>query len=171
IFNSIIFAFGYFCKKNNSMKFRCWYFLVFILLTSCSNPTLLDEGVQFDNLIWNRLKIIEMEAAVVDVNVTYDLKFRFVHTESYPTDHIATNITLYFPDGGMRSRDYTFRLQDKDLKWTGTLKNNLYTQEFPVITGLTFPEAGKVKLRLENKMTKFNMPGIAEVGVVLTREK
>ncbi|MBK9291710.1 MAG: hypothetical protein IPM52_08810 [Bacteroidetes bacterium] len=144
-------------------------FLLLLLLGACTGRIVFDQDVRFDDLIWNRFNIIELDLPVEDAENLYDVKVRFVHNDIYPSDHIAMNITFYFPNGGMRSRDYEFRLQDADLQWLGQKQGEFFYNEFPVNLGMRFPEAGVTRVRIENKMTKFNMAGIASVGLVVER--
>jgi len=139
--------------------------LLVLFLASCSGRPLFEKNVVFEDLIWNRFNIIEMDVAVEDPEQLYDVYVLFVHSDVYPTDHIAMNITFYYPNGGMRSRDYEFRLQDVNLHWIGQKKGDLYPNYFPVNLGMRFPESGVTRVRIENKMTKFNMAGIASVGL------
>jgi gliding motility-associated lipoprotein GldH len=144
---------------------RPFALLLLLFFVSCSQRPLFEKDVVFDDLIWNRFNIIEMDVDVVDVDQLYDVYVQFVHTDVYPTDYISMNITFYFPNGGMRSRDYEFSLQDAQLQWIGKKTEHYYTNYFPVILGLRFPESGTTRVRIENKMTKFNIAGIASVGL------
>ncbi len=141
--------------------------LALLMLASCSVKPVFEQEVAFDDLIWNRFNIIEMDLPVEDADALYDVQVSFVHTDVYPSDHIAMNITFYFPNGGMRSRDYEFRLQDDKMQWVGEKSGELYSNIFPVNLGMRFPETGITRVRIENKMTKFNMAGIASVGLVV----
>jgi gliding motility-associated lipoprotein GldH len=147
-----------------------WFFSL-LLLASCSQSVVFEQDKVFDDLIWNRFDLVEMEIDITDENAVYDLRIKFMHTESYPLDQIAMNLTLYFPNGGMRSRDYDFRLQNEKLEWSGTSKGHLVSHEFPVILGMRFPEKGITRVRIENKLTKFNNPGIAAVGLIVEKTK
>lgn len=147
------------------------FFLFLIAATGCNKPVVFEKTVEFEDLIWNRFNHIIHEFSIDDLSATYDLKVLFTHTESYTTDHISMNITLYFPGGGMRSRDYEFKLQDSQLQWLGEFKNGIYTNEFLVISGVRFPDEGVSEIRIENKMTKFNTLGVASLGVIVEKTK
>lgn len=138
-----------------------------LFLASCSHKPVFEQEVVFDDLIWNRFNIIEMDVPLDDADKQYDVFVRFVHTDVYPSDHIAMNITFYFPGGGMRSRDYEFRLQNEKMEWTGNKSGDFYENILPVNLAMRFPEAGITRVRIENKMTKFNMAGIASVGLLI----
>ncbi|HMM11486.1 MAG TPA: hypothetical protein PKE03_05275 [Bacteroidales bacterium] len=143
--------------------------IMLVMLTSCGGKPVFESVVAFDDLIWNRFNIIEMDVAIDDAEPLYDVKVSFVHTDVYPSDHIAMNITFYFPNGGMRSRDYEFRLQDAGMQWTGEKTGDFFSNTFPVNMGMRFPETGITRVRIENKMTKFNIAGIASVGLLVEK--
>lgn len=143
--------------------------LMALMLGSCSGKTIFKQEVVFDDLIWNRFNIIEMDIPIENADALYDIRVQFTHTEVYPSDHIAMNITFYFPDGSMRSRDYEFRLQDESMQWIGRKTGDFYHNTFAVNLGMRFPEMGLTRVRIENKMTKFNMAGIASVGLLVEK--
>lgn len=143
---------------------KYFFVLMVILLSACNKPKTFEETVYFENLIWNRFQIIEHEFNIENTEKLYDLKLQFMHTFAYHTDHILMNITLYFPTGGFRSKDYEFRLQNDELQWMVEPKDNIYKHELTVLQGIRFPEAGIQKIRIENKMTKFNLTDVVGVG-------
>jgi gliding motility-associated lipoprotein GldH len=157
--------------QERKMIRKALLFILFIAASGCSKPIVFNETTYFEDLIWNRFNHVIHDFTIEDLSTTYDLKVKFTHTDSYSSDHISMNITLYFPGGGMRSRDYDFRLQDNQLKWLGEEKGGLFSNEFLVISGVRFPEAGVSQIRVENKMTKFNTLGVASVGVVVEKTK
>jgi hypothetical protein len=55
------------------------------------------------------------------------------------------------------------------MQWVGEKSGELYSNIFPVNLGMRFPETGITRVRIENKMTKFNMAGIASVGLVVEK--
>lgn len=150
---------------------KTFFFLMIIGFAACSNPKIFEETVYFDNLIWNRFEIIEHSFTIEEPEQLYDLKVLFKHTPTYSTDHIVLNLTLYYSNGGFRSRDYEFRLQDDQQQWLVDSKGGIFTHEFLILQGISFPEAGAQKIRIENKMTKFNLTDVAGVGFVVEKTK
>ncbi len=149
--------------------FKFSFLFAALMFTSCSVKPVFEQEIAFDDLIWNRFNIIEIDLPVENTETLYDVYVRFKHTDVYPSDHIAMNITFYFPNGGMRSRDYEFRLQDEKMQWIGEKSGDLYTNDFPVNLGMRFPETGLTRVRIENKMTKFNMAGIVSLGILVDK--
>ncbi len=151
------------------MKTRLVSFLFVLLLASCSKPVVYEQIEYFDDLVWNRFNFIEQEFEIHNTEQLYDLNVLFLHTEFYETDHIAMNITLYYPGGGFRSKDYEFRLQDEHMQWKVQPENKIYTHPFTVLSGLRFSEAGTHRVRIENKMTKFNLTDVVGLGLVIQK--
>jgi gliding motility-associated lipoprotein GldH len=79
------------------------------------------------------------------------------------------NITFYLPGGEMRSVDYHFNLKDEQGKWLADGMGELWDIELPIRKKLRMPEAGICKVRIENKMTKLETPGIIEMGLIVKK--
>ncbi len=71
----------------------------------------------------------------------------------------------------MRSRDYTFKLKNDKLEWVGNVDNKTISHQLPIVLGMTFPEAGSYKVRIESKMTKFNLQNVKAVGLSIKPAK
>lgn len=147
------------------------FFLITLLFASCSQAVVFEHTEVFDNQIWNRFHFIELDVPVADADALYDLELYFTHGDDYPSDHIAVNFTVYFSSGGMRSRDYTIRLQDGSQNWTGEKTDLGFKQRFTLISHMQFPEAGTQHIRIESKMTKFDLTGVVSLGFVVTKKK
>jgi len=81
------------------------------------------------------------------------------------------NITFYTPDGTTRSRDYDFDLKDKNGNWLGEQKNGVWQNKLPVRKGMTIYEKGICKVRVENKYSKYELPGVTGVGLVAGKSR
>ncbi len=139
--------------------------LFFLLLGfwSCQPSDVFTYRQDFEQTNWNRFHFIEFDVDIADPDQLYDLVIDFTHTSEYPSDHIAINFTIFFANAGLRSRDYTFRLQNTGQQWIGQPSGNGYMVPLPVLSGMQFPEAGKHRIRIENKMTKYDLPGVVSV--------
>lgn len=141
------------------------------MLYSCAPQGVFDETINFESLIWNRFNIIEMEVPVKANEKGYNFSVILHHNEDYTFDFINMNITFYMPGGGMRSRDYQFKLQDEQGNWLGDSSNGFFQMELPLLNGLKFSEEGICTVRIENKMVKFNTIGVKSVGLVVNKAK
>jgi gliding motility-associated lipoprotein GldH len=150
--------------------------IFFVLITTtvlynCSPQSVYDETIGFDSLIWNRFNTIEMEVPVQADEKGYNFMVILHHNDDYSFDFIRMNITFYMPGGGMRSRDYQFKLQDEPGNWLGEPANGFHQIELPLLNGLKFSEDGICKVRIENKMIKFNTIGVKSLGLVVKKAK
>jgi len=142
---------------------------IFFLLFGCRQHTLLDQTKQFDGHNWNRFDFVEMEFEITNITALYDLQLMLVNHKHYPFDYISLNVTLYFPDETMRSRDIEIRLQDKNLVWLGAVNKEWVTTRYSYIKSLKFAKPGKVRIRIENKMSRLNLEGVRSLGVLVTK--
>jgi len=134
-----------------------------MLLFSCG--TVYKKYHRFDNITWDRFEILNFEVEV-EKDQPLDFEFLFRHHTLYLYDFIDVNITFYTPSGATLSRDYHFKLKDKDGNWKASGAGDLWDITFPIRSEMKFSKSGKCKIRLENKMTKINTPGVVEVGLL-----
>jgi gliding motility-associated lipoprotein GldH len=137
------------------------------LLSACDNRTVFKQYKTFDKVSWNRFDILLFEVPV-KAGDALDFKLALRHHTYYPYDYIDANITFYTPSGEMRSADYHFELKDENGRWKANGMGELWDIELPVREELRFQKDGICKVRVENKMTKIETPGIVEVGLIVT---
>ncbi|MBU1010376.1 MAG: gliding motility lipoprotein GldH [Bacteroidetes bacterium] len=140
-----------------------------LVLISCTGDKAFRISHTLNNANWNRFDFIEFNVPIEQAASENNLDVLFVHSADYPNAYIDMNITLYMPDGTMRSRDYMFDLKDKQGNWLSNQDGDRYTIELPVIHGIRFTEAGNCRIRIENKLTRLDTPGVREVGIVMTK--
>jgi len=147
------------------------FFTILFLGFSCHKPLVQEEIRAFVNQTWNRFDILEFDAGLAKNDHPTDILVVFEHTIDYPNDYIDLNFTLYLPEGGMRTRDYMFELKDTLGVWLGRNNDGVYRVELPVIQGMKIPEDGTYKIRIENKLTKFNTAGVTAVGYKIQKSR
>lgn len=140
------------------------------LLTSCGNNVVFRQYNKMENVSWNRLDIQNFEVPVEKGEVL-DFYLSIRHHPDFPFDKIWVNITFYTPEGTMRSRDYDFDLKDKNGKWLSDCMGELCDIDLPVHKDMVFNQSGTCRVRVENKNSKYETPGIIEVGLVVKRSK
>ncbi|PLW98347.1 MAG: hypothetical protein C0591_04620 [Marinilabiliales bacterium] len=157
-------------KMNGQIKFIAAFLTVFLFISSCGNRTVFKEYRSFNDVSWNRFDIQNFEVPVKE-NEVLDFYLFVRHHSYFPYDFMDVNITFYMPGGEIRSRDYHFELKDEEGKWLADGMGELWDIELPVRKNLTINEAGICKIRVENKMTKLETPGIIEVGLLVKKAK
>ncbi len=165
---------GFFCnfavKTGFNMK-RFFILFVLIALVGCQSPVVFSHHEEFDRALWNRFHFIELDVPITDSQQLYDLSIDFTNNGDYPSDYIELNFTIFYASSGMRSRDYTFRLQDNNRQWTGEKNPQGFTSHLPIISGMQFPENGTHRIRIESKMTKFDLPGVVSLNFTIKKSK
>ena len=142
--------------------------IISFLLTSCGNDVVFRKYNKMANVSWNRFDIQNFEVPVKKGDVL-DFYLSIRHHPDFPFDKIWINVTFYKPDGSMRSRDYEFDLKDKDGKWLSDCMGELCDIDLPIHKELAFNKTGNCRVRVENKNSKYETPGIIEVGLVVKR--
>jgi len=134
-----------------------------LVLISCTQAPVFEGKVEMEHNIWNRFNFLMFEVPVTE-NELLDFDLIVGYTEEYPWDELTTNITFYPPDGSKLSSDYTFKL-DKE-----TLSDVLEkSQVFSIRKQMKFGASGICKVRVENKMSKVQTPGISSIGISARR--
>ncbi len=146
------------------MKRPIFVFLATVFLISCSNRTYFKEYKKFDSLNWDRFNILNFDV-IVDKDQSLDFDLLLRHHTAYPYGFLDVNITFYTPAGATLSRDYHFNLKEKNGKWKADGLGDLWDIELPVRKEMKISKAGILKVRVENKMTKIDTPGIMEIGL------
>ncbi len=153
---------------NGQIKFIGTFILVFLLISSCGNRTVFKEYRAFDDVSWNRFDIQNFEVPVKE-NDELDFYLIIRHHSYFPYDYLDINITFYIPGGEMRSGDYHFDLKDEQGNWLADGMGELWDIEIPIRKKLTMHEEGICKVRIENKMTRLEIPGIIEIGLIVKK--
>jgi len=141
-----------------------------IVISSCSDKAVFKQYKTFENTSWNRFDILLFEVPVESGDyLNFELTLR--HHTYFPYDYLDANITFYSPSGEMRSAEYHFKLKDKNGKWKADGMGELWDIELPIRDSLYFNKSGTCKVRVENKLTKIETPGIVELGLIVKTSK
>jgi len=142
--------------------------IAIVLVTSCGNRTVFKEYRTLDNISWNRFDIQNFDVAV-DKDDRLDFYLFIRHHTNFPYDYLDVNVTFYMPGGEMRSGEYHFELKDENNNWKANGMGELWDIELLIRKNLKMNEKGICKVRIENKMTKLQTPGIMEIGLVVKK--
>ncbi len=147
-------------------KFVIPLIIATIVLGSCSSESdYFHKEYKLKNQVWKRFDVFWFDVPV-EKNDLLDFYLSVSHNKDYPLDKLWVNITFYTPDGTTRSRDYDFDLKDKAGNWIGNQSNGLWKTELPIRKEMPIYEAGICKVRMENKYSKFELPGISSIELI-----
>lgn len=152
------------------MKMRKYIVLVIstIILIGCNSNVVFKEYKAFENVSWNRHDVLNFDFQV-QKSESLDFYLALRHHTNFPFSFIKVNVTFFTPDGEMRSRDYHFRLKNRESEWKGDGMGELWDIELPIRKEMIFNKTGMCKVSVENKMNKAETPGIIEVGLIVKK--
>lgn len=155
-------------KKNIYKTIQSFLILISIVLISgCSSNTVFESYHKFDNLNWKRFNNQKFEFNIENTEAEYDVFLSIRHIPEIPYKEMKINYTIYTSSGGMRSNNLTMDLYDNEKNKLSECLGDFCDFVYPIRKGLTFSEAGKVIIEIENKYPKVDMLGIMEVGLVV----
>lgn len=158
--------------KNKSVnKLILVSFAVIMIFSGCGRRKIYEKFEKFSNYSWNRFKYLNFDIDIKDTADTYDIFLSVRHITQYPYKNLDVNFTSFSPSGEERSMDYSFRVKDDENKFLGEGMGDLWDIELPIRKAYRFSEKGIYKFEIENKMTKYETPGIVEVGIVVRKSK
>lgn len=147
--------------------------LFLIFLSSCAkkqNNIVISKN--FSNEEWARFDYLNGEFEITKAPAVYNIVMEITVSEVYPNIYpyhqddgsFLFNMTIKSPENeGFRSRDYKFRLKDKEGNWKADKVDGYYTFHLPIINDITFSETGVYRFIIENKYTKNPLFGIKDL--------
>lgn len=153
------------------MKFRIFISLIMIslALSSCSRNKIFEKRHSFDQVKWNRFESVFFETDIKDVESTYNISVELRHHTLYPYPNLAFTIAIYSPSGERRIKDMDVPLRNADNTFKANGMGDMWDITIPVFENYQFNEPGHYKIELENRMPKFDTPGIIEIGLLITK--
>ena len=155
-------------KQSAQIKKTLVALAVILLFSGCWNRTVFKEYREMEKVSWNRFDIPFFKVPVHKGDAL-DFYLHLRHHTNYPYNYLDVNITFYLPGGETRSGEYHYKLKDDDGSWKSKGMGELWDIELPVRKGLKISEDGICKVRVENKMTKVETPGIVEIGLIVKK--
>lgn len=144
--------------------------LVFTFCVSCSRSKVYEKRHTFDKLNWNRFQPVIFDADIKDAESSYTISIMIRHHTVYPYPNLAMTMAIYSPGGERRVKDINIPLRDKDGTFKASGMGDLWDITTPVYQEFQFNEAGHYKFELENRMPKYDTPGIIELGILIEKD-
>ncbi len=139
------------------------------MLYGCSGRKVFLERHTFSELKWNRFEEVTFTADIRETGSPLDIYIHLRHHSVYQDDRLALTIAITAPDGTRRIRDVEIRLRDKDGKFLSSGMGDLWDIRVPAFQGITLGDPGAYKILLENRMSRFDTPGVMEIGVEILK--
>ena len=142
------------------------------MVVSCnSNKIIFEEYHKMPNLSWNRFDIQKFDIPVPEGGFEADFYLTVRHIPEIPYKELKFNFTFILPSGEIRTADYELEFKDKEGNSLSDCLGDLCDITMPIRKGLLVSDAGVLKIEIENKYTKLEMPGILELGLIAKASK
>jgi gliding motility-associated lipoprotein GldH len=142
---------------------------LFALLASCSKNKIFEKYTSIENYKWKRDNLIRFDVDIKDVKTNYDVTLALRHSTYYSFANIRVNVTITFPAGDIRTKDYNILIRDTDGSFKGDGAGDLWDITYPVFTDMTLPDAGIYKFEVQNVMPLMELPDIMDVGLIVRK--
>jgi len=143
-------------------------------VTSCKNSgdKKFQKKVFFENQNWKRFDNQEFVIPVTPKD-TLDFDLKFIYSEKKLNYKVyPINVTFYTPNEEIRSRDIVMRLYNyKTKQWKGEKDGDTISYNVMLYNGMTFRNAGNLKVVIENKNPRTENPGVVGIELVVDKSK
>jgi gliding motility-associated lipoprotein GldH len=145
--------------------------VIFFSVISCDSRTKFEQYQKFEKQTWHRFNIVKFEVPVTTTNDAFDMMLVIRHLPELKIKELPVNVTMYMPSGEMRSAEHIIKFTGDDGKPQSECLGDLCDLSFTFRQGFVFPETGKVRIEIENKWPRIELPGILEVGLMLQKSQ
>jgi len=145
-------------------------FLIFIM-TSCNPGKIYEKHIDIERITWNRFDVKTFDVAIKDITVSYDFYIALRHHTEVPFKSIDVSFIINTPSGEMRISEHEIALRDKEGKLLGDGLGELWDLEYLAWKGFQFTEPGICRVEISSAMSKADLPGIMQVGLIIRKGK
>lgn len=146
-------------------------FLGLIILSSCDQGKIYEEYIDIERITWNRFDVKTFEFEIKDASDGYDFYIVLRHHTGIPFNFITTRFTLYTPSGEIRTLEQKIMLKDKEGKLLGDGMGDLWDVVHLVREDFLFTEPGICKVEIASTMSKADLPGILQLGLIVRKAR
>ena len=152
-------------------RLKIFLFAFMVIFFSCVSHIEFEQYKKFEKQSWNRFNIIKFEVLVNDIKTDFDITLVIRHLPEFKIKELPVNVTFYMPSGEIRSAEHIIKFTDNAGESLSECLGDLCDLSFMLRKGFIFPENGTVRVEIENKWPRLELPGILEVGLVLQKSQ
>jgi gliding motility-associated lipoprotein GldH len=157
---------------KNIGKFKIVVALLLMFeVTSCLNQKEFEHYQKFAKQSWHRFNIIKFEVPVDNTQNAFDIVLVIRHLPELKIKELPVNVTMYMPSGEIRSAEHIIKFTDSNGEPQSKCLGDLCDLSFTIREGFIFPETGTVRIEIENKWPRIELPGILEIGLLVKSHK
>lgn len=136
-----------------------------MLLSSCSDNSLLDASSPISEAGWNIKDTLDFKVNVVDPSVATNFYINVRNADGYPYSNLYLVMITKAPNGKQASDTLECQLADDNGKWLGKGAGDIYDNRIPFKRNVRFPLAGEYSFRITHCMRTDVVPLIMDVGL------
>ncbi|HNW68893.1 MAG TPA: gliding motility lipoprotein GldH [Bacteroidales bacterium] len=152
-------------------RYKYLAFLLLLMLSACTNNKIFEKYIKTGNNIWKRDNVIKFEVPVEDTLSMYDVNIAIRHSSYYAFANIKVNMTISYPSGDMRTKEFNIFVRNEDGSFKGDGAGDLWDVTYPALQGVSFPFKGTYVFEIQNVMPLMETPDIMDVGLIVRKSK
>ena len=148
--------------------------LLVILLASCSKSRIYEKHTDMENSIWKRIDgnhVVKFTVNVKDTLSDFDISIAVRYMTGFPYTTLHVGFTLDTPEGEEKYSVNDLQMRGADGSYKGEGLGDIWDLTVPLIKNYRFVRAGVYKFEIENLMSKFETPGIMQIGLIIDKSK
>lgn len=156
--------------ENIYSSFKIFYLLFFMcVIISCDNQKVFEEYQKFEKQSWHRFNILKFTVPVNDIQKPFKIDLIIRHLPEFRIKELPVNMTLYLPSGEIRTAEHILEFTTDNGESLSKCLGDLCDISFVLREEILFQETGTIRIEIENKWPKLELPGILEVGLILKK--
>jgi gliding motility-associated lipoprotein GldH len=156
--------------EYNISGLRIFYLFIFmIVILSCDNRKIFEEYQKFEKQSWHRFNILKFNVPVNDIRIPYQIDLNIRHLPEFRIEELPVNMTLYMPSGEIRTAEHILKFTADNGESLSECLGDYCDISFVLRDDIIFQDTGTIRIEIENKWPKLELPGILEVGLTLKK--
>jgi len=152
-------------------RYKYLVFLLLLILSACTNNKIFEKYIKTGNNVWKRDNVIKFEVPVDDTLSMYDVTIAIRHSSYYAFANIKVNLTISYPSGDMRTKEFNIFVRNEDGSFKGDGAGDLWDVTYPALQGVSFPFKGTYIFEIQNVMPLMETPDVMDVGLIVRKSK
>lgn len=146
-----------------------YFFILFIILVSCSQNEIFFEYHSFKNEGWDRNNAAVYHISMDNTTDVFDVSLEIRNNNDYPFRNIWLFVDIQMPEGDIRSDTIEVDLADVYGKWKGK-GISLYSLTIPYETSARFSQKGAYIYSIRQGMRENPLRGISDIGLKISKK-
>lgn len=153
-------------KKNRNVLLSTALMIMVLTFSSCGKRTLIDETHSFVNDTWKRFEPEVFEFDVKNIDVPYVVTLTLSYDTMLLTDAALPLVVEFYTDSNARHTIFpSITLADRDGQRKGSTVERYCTVVDTIDRCRLFNEAGTFTYRIKQRTSKYEIGGIATIGM------